>query len=84
MPTAADGQVWFDEASAVRLKGNVHVSAVSGARTLEVRLDFALEGLGVDPGISPPARGEGRAPRPRGEPPPRGKPGVDGTRGDKR
>ncbi len=52
--TAAQGAVWYDEATATRLKGNVQVSATSGARTLEVTLTFTLDGIGVVPAISAP------------------------------
>ena len=52
--TAAQGDVWYDEATATRLKGTLQVSATSGVRTLEVALTFALDGIGVVPVISAP------------------------------
>jgi hypothetical protein len=52
--TAAEGDVWIDEATAVRLVGNVRVEATSGARTQEVTLAFSIEGVGLDPDVSPP------------------------------
>jgi hypothetical protein len=54
IPSSAEGDVWIDEATAVRLKGVVHVIASSGLQSLEVGLTFALDGLGVDPGVSAP------------------------------
>jgi hypothetical protein len=52
--TAADGEVWIDEASAVRLKGRVKVEAVSGAQKQDVELTFGMGGVGLDPEVSPP------------------------------
>jgi hypothetical protein len=52
--TAAEGDVWIDDATAVRLVGNVRVEAVSGARTQEVTLAFSIEGVGLDPEVSAP------------------------------
>ncbi len=52
--TAVEGEVWIDEATAVRLKGTVTVDAVSGPRTQEVTLAFAMEGVGEDPEITAP------------------------------
>lgn len=52
--TAVEGEVWIDEATAVRLKGTVTVDAVSGPRTQEVTLAFAMEGVGEEPEITAP------------------------------
>jgi hypothetical protein len=45
----AEGQVWLDELTAVRMLADVHVLATSGTRTREVDLKFAIAGLGVPP-----------------------------------
>ncbi|MDP2314156.1 MAG: hypothetical protein Q8P41_14735 [Pseudomonadota bacterium] len=52
--TAVEGDVWIDEATAVRLQGNVRVEASSGARTRQVALSFAIDGVGLDPEVSAP------------------------------
>ncbi|MDP2308383.1 MAG: hypothetical protein Q8P18_20360 [Pseudomonadota bacterium] len=52
--TAAEGEVWIDEATAVRLKGQVKLAATSGRQTQEVSLSFSIVGVGVDPEVSAP------------------------------
>lgn len=52
--TAADGEVWIDEATAVRLKGRVRIEAVSGAQKQDVALTFTFGGIGADPDASSP------------------------------
>lgn len=52
--TAAEGEVWIDEATAVRLKGRVKVDAISGAQKQQVTLSFGIAGVGVDPEVSAP------------------------------
>lgn len=54
--TAVEGEVWIDEATAVRLRGRVLASATSGTRTRTIDLVFSVDDLGLDPGISAPAR----------------------------
>lgn len=56
--TAVQGDVWIDEATAVRLQGKVTVDAASGGRTQRVELLFSVNGIGVDPGVSPPVPGD--------------------------
>lgn len=53
--SAARGDVWIDEATAVRLRGDVTVEAANGA-TRTVQLVFSLDGIGLDPDISAPRR----------------------------
>lgn len=53
--SSASGVVWIDEATAVRLLGEVRVSASARHETSETALTFALSSIGVDPGIAAPA-----------------------------
>lgn len=55
-PTAVSGTVWIDEATAVRLKGQVLLDAVSGDRSQRLELLFSVASIGLDPGVSPPRR----------------------------
>lgn len=59
--TAADGEVWIDERTAVRLVGKVHVSSEGKDRNREVLLQFAVSRIGQDAGVTDPT---GDAPAP--------------------
>lgn len=54
-PSAVAGDVWIDEATALRLKGRVVVDAVAAGRTRQVELLFSIADIGLNPGVSPPA-----------------------------
>ena len=54
--SSAHGDVWIDEATALRTKGALTVEAVGGAATRTVELNFSIDGIGLDPDISAPAR----------------------------
>jgi hypothetical protein len=56
-PTLVEGTVWIDERSALKLVGDVHVSATSKGRTQDVLLRFATSGIGMDPHVPPPGAG---------------------------
>lgn len=51
--TAASGDVWIDEATAVRLAADVRVDARAGAQQHTTVLHFALEQIGGDVGLTP-------------------------------
>jgi hypothetical protein len=71
---SAAGEVWIDQATAVRLAADVRVEAVSGAQTHLVELRFSVDGIGGDPGVTAPipslapARDRGTPPERRGGP----------------
>lgn len=68
---AAEGAVWIDEATAVRVQGKVRVSAASKAERQVLDLAFTVDGIGGDPEVRrPPDDGGSRAPQDRVEPAP--------------
>jgi hypothetical protein len=52
--TVAEGAVWIDERSALRLVGDVHVVAESAGKSLDISLRFATAGIGMDARVKPP------------------------------
>ncbi len=50
-----EGRVWIDELTSVRLVGDLTLATEHRGRTQQVRLSFAVAGIGEDPGVSPPA-----------------------------
>ena len=67
-PTAVSGDLWIDEATAVRMRGQVRVDATNDKRTTTRELLFTLGAIGADPEVVRPDPVGARAP----------------TRGDKR
>jgi hypothetical protein len=65
--TAASGDVWIDEATAVRLAADVRVEAREGAKQHIIELRLALEEIGGDAGVAPVAASP--PPAPVGGPP---------------
>jgi hypothetical protein len=53
-PSRVSGSIWVDEATAVRLKGDVVLTLTSGESTREITLLFLVRDIGADPGVSPP------------------------------
>lgn len=52
--TAAEGTVWVDEQSALRLVGDVRVVAESTGKSMEITLKFATSGIGMSARVEPP------------------------------
>lgn len=51
---AAEGAVWIDEATAVRVQGDVRVSAASRTERKRVDLAFTVDAIGGDPAVRRP------------------------------
>lgn len=52
--TVAEGSVWLDEQTALRLVGDVHVVAESTGKSMDITLRFATSGIGMDARVEPP------------------------------
>lgn len=50
-PTAVSGDVWIDEATAVRMRGQVRVEATGDKRTRTTELLFTIGSIGADPAV---------------------------------
>lgn len=53
-PTLVEGNVWIDEATALRLVGELHLQADGSTRKLDVALKFSTSGIGMDPHVPAP------------------------------
>ncbi len=62
--TAADGEVWIDERTAVRLVGKVNVASQGKDRSREVLLQFAVSRIGQDVGVVDPTADDALTPPP--------------------
>lgn len=61
-PTSLSGVVWVDEATAVRLTGQVTGTLARADYTRTLSLQLARTGIGLSQDITPPDLGEGRSP----------------------
>lgn len=52
--TVAEGSVWLDEATALRLVGDVHVVAEAPGKSMDITLRFATSGIGMDARVRAP------------------------------